>query len=286
MRRAPSPVIWVGGGVAVFVAFVLAYIGFVRTTTGQTLDDRAMVAAQTYLDADVTRRTAIGFLERLPEACAILALVVLVAAAITRRRIGAPLIAAGSLGGAVLTTQVLKSFLLGRPDLGVSAANVPSFPSGHVTLAAAAMTAVVLLTGPRHRPLVATLGGVFAAAAGVATFILGWHRPADVLGAYLVAGCWGLVGGWLILKREPEWNTWDDGERPPSALWLALPWIPAVVGIGTALVVWYFILRGNETDPALSAWFLVGGSAMIVGSAMAVFGFASALLTHQTQAAR
>lgn len=286
MRRSPSPVIWAVGGLAVIVALALAYYGFVLTTTGQTVDDRAMVAAQTYLDADVARATALRFLQHLPEASAVIAAVVLLIVAIARRRFEAVVIAAGTALGATATTQVLKNWVLGRPDLGVSAANVPSFPSGHVTVAAAAMVAIILVATPRIRPVLATLGGLFAAAAGVATYMLGWHRPADILGAYLVAGLWGLVGGWLVLLYEPEWNEWTDDDGAPSSLWSAVPWIPAVVGIVTAVSVWAFVLRGHETEDQLTAWFLVGGSAMITGSAMAVFAFASALLTHQTRSRR
>lgn len=284
MTRRPHPAAWIAAAIAVLIALGLAYYGFVLTTTGQTVDDRAMVAAQTYLGADQATHLALSFLQYLPELCAGLAVVVLVAVAIARRSLIAPAIAAASALGAAATTQLLKHVVLARPDLGISEATMPSFPSGHVTAATAAMIAIVLVTSPRFRPVVSTLGGLFAAAAGVATFMLGWHRPSDILGAYLVAGLWGLLGGWFVLRYEPEWNSWTYEHGAPSVAWRALPWIPALVGIATAVAVWAFILRGNETDDALAVWFLVGGSAAIIGSAMAVLGAASAFLTQQTHA--
>src|SRR5699024_1991314 len=64
-----------------------------------------------------------------------------------------------------------------------------SFPSGHTTLAATAMIALVLAAG-RARLVLAPLGAVWATAVGVGTLVAGWHRPSDVIGAMAVVAAW------------------------------------------------------------------------------------------------
>ena len=95
--------------------------------------------------------------------------------------------------GANLTTQVLKHLVVSREALGPGIDITPnSFPSGHTTLAAAATIAVVLASG-RARVVLAPLGALWTAAAGIGTLVLGWHRPSDVIGAILI------VAGWTFL---------------------------------------------------------------------------------------
>ncbi|HZK05242.1 MAG TPA: phosphatase PAP2 family protein [Actinomycetaceae bacterium] len=285
-RRPNHPAVW-GLALAFVVALlVLAYVGFVRTITGQTIDEQLLVAARGFLDAEVARDGALGFLRYLPEVSAAVAASGLVAASIVRRSISAPVVALVSALAAATTTQILKS-VLPRPNLGISEATMNSFPSGHTSVAAAAMLAIVLVASPRWRPVAATLGGAFASLAAAATYILGWHRPADVIGAVLVAGAWGLIGGWIILAREPKWNTWHRGTRgAPSGVWLGLPWIPAIVGLGTAVLTWWLLLR-EPTRPfdELVGWYILAGLGLVIGATMAVFGAASGLLTRETRAA-
>lgn len=89
-----------------------------------------------------------------------------------------------------LTTQVVKRVLVAREVLGPDIEITPnSFPSGHTTLAATAMIAVVLASG-RARVALAPLGAAWTAAAGVGTLVLGWHRPSDVIGAIVIAAAW------------------------------------------------------------------------------------------------
>nr|NLD40888.1 phosphatase PAP2 family protein [Actinomycetales bacterium] len=282
--RRPNPALWLMALMLVGALFVVAYIGFVRTATGQQLDDSLMVAAQRFLSVEVARNGAIGFLRYLPELSAVLAALALLVAAIVRRSITAPVIAVVAALAAASSTQILKA-LLPRPNLGISEATMNSFPSGHTTVAAAAMIAVVLVSSPRWRPAAATLGGLFASTAAASTYVLGWHRPADVIGAVLVAAGWGLIAGVVILWREPDWNTWQRGtEGAPSGVWLGLPWIPALVGLGSAVGIWYGLLR-EPTRPFedLLGWYVLAGLGLVLGATMGVFGAASGLLSQQTR---
>lgn len=92
--------------------------------------------------------------------------------------------------GANLTTQVIKHVLVTRQALGPGIDITPnSFPSGHTTLAATAMIALVL-AGGRARVALAPLGALWTLAAGLGTLVVGWHRPSDVIGAITIAAAW------------------------------------------------------------------------------------------------
>lgn len=117
-------------------------------------------------------------------------LVLTVVLVLLRRRPGLLLQIGVLVLGANLTTQVIKRVLVTREVLGPDIEITPnSFPSGHTTLAATAMIALVL-AGGRFRVVLAPLGAVWTAAAGIGTLVVGWHRPSDVIGAIAVAAAW------------------------------------------------------------------------------------------------
>ncbi|MEE1621261.1 phosphatase PAP2 family protein [Zafaria sp. J156] len=282
------PIWWILGMLAVAGVFSAAYWGFVLTATGQRADELALRGAA-YLDADLARRPALALLGDLPAAAAILLAVAVLAAAIARRDLVVPAIALAGFGAAVASTQLLKHVVLERPDKNISEASMNSFPSGHTTFAAAAMVAVFLLCSPRWRPLAAVFGGFYAAAAGGATFVLGWHRPADILAAYLVAAFWGLLAGLVIVLREPGWNTWNGpGSHWAAArAWTTLLWVPGVLGIAGAIVVYWRVsaaLAPGSEGSLLGH--LLAGVLFIVGAASFLFALGSAFFSWQTSARR
>ena len=161
---------------------------FVATSTGQALEDAALAGAahgQTRLwqlaepVLDVVSFTALA-------AGAAIAVVI----ALLRRRWSLAVSAILLVGGANLTTQVLKEWVLDRPALGGEFPGPPSLPSGHTTAAASFAAALVLVVPRRARPWVAVVGALYTAATGVSTLIGQWHRPSDVLAAVLVVLAW------------------------------------------------------------------------------------------------
>src|SRR5699024_11771690 len=79
--------------------------------------------------------------------------------------------------GANLTTQVIKQVVVTRDVLGPGIDVTPnSFPSGHTTLAASAMIALVLAAG-RARVVLAPLGAAWTKEAGHGTLVVGWTLP-------------------------------------------------------------------------------------------------------------
>jgi membrane-associated phospholipid phosphatase len=284
---ARNPLLWILGMLCVAAAFGVAYWAFVLTATGQQADNNALRGAIAYLDADTARRPALALLGELPTVSAGIGLLALALAAAVRRSLFAPAVAALAFGAAVLSSQVLKLVVLDRPDKDISEATVNSFPSGHSTFAAASMVAVFLVTSPRWRPLVATGGGLYAALAGSATFVLGWHRPADILAAYLLAVFWGLLGGLVILRRQASWNVWrgSSDHWASARAWVAVLWIPGVVSLGGAAAAYWFVAHARgETGTEGLGWYLVAGVLLIVGSALFLFGLGSAFFSNQTRA--
>ena len=92
--------------------------------------------------------------------------------ALVRRRIRLALVATVLVAGANLTCQVLKDYVIGRPDLGIAGTDIGapnSMPSGHVTVAASISVAAVLVLPPRLRGLAAVLGTVYLSLTGIAT---------------------------------------------------------------------------------------------------------------------
>lgn len=124
------------------------------------------------------------------------AAVVLVA--LIRRRADVALAAGAIMLVANVTTQILKPLLGGyHPvalEAGTHTVSAGSWPSGHATAAMSLALCAVLVASPRRRPIVASAGAVFAVAVCFSFLTLKWHYPSDVLGGFLVAGTWTLIG--------------------------------------------------------------------------------------------
>ena len=97
--------------------------------------------------------------------------------------------------GANETTQLLKPVLAAPHDiLPVHFVIAASFPSGHATAVMSLALCAVISAPARRRPLVGALMAAFAIAVCYSFLELGWHYPSDVLGGFLVAGTWTLLG--------------------------------------------------------------------------------------------
>ena len=131
--------------------------------------------------------------------------------ALIRRRARVAIAAGGILLAANVTTQILKPALgqfhpvsleAGTPTVGAGA-----WPSGHATAAMALALCAILVAGARWRPFVAAAGAAFAVAVCFSFLILIWHYPSDVLGGFLVAATWtliGVAGVWIADGRSPR----------------------------------------------------------------------------------
>jgi membrane-associated phospholipid phosphatase len=112
------------------------------------------------------------------------------------------------LGGANLSSQLLKPLSEVRPASawsGVPRIDLPSFPSGHATAAMSLALAAVLVAPRAWRPFAAAVGGAFAVGVGVSTVIEIWHYPSDVIGGFLLATGWALVALAALRAVEARW---------------------------------------------------------------------------------
>ncbi len=251
------------------VALAATYYFFVRTTTGQFIDESALVEAVEMHGA--AGKAATRLLDWLPALSLLIGALVVLVVTVVKRRWAAAGIAVAAAVGANVATQILKSLVPDRPFRGIETLELNSLPSGHTTLAASAAAAVFLMVSPRWRPLAGFLGGSFAVATGVSTLINQWHRPADVVAAFLVVGAFTLPAGWLIMRSGPRWNAWDgyNGHWASARLWVVLP---VLAGLGSAAVAAYSLLKiapGPAQEGSTTNYFWAGTSLIVISGYLA-----------------
>ncbi len=252
------------GTIGCAAALAATYYFFVRTTTGQFIDESALVEAVEIHGA--AGKASNQLLDWLPALSVLIASVVVLVVTVKRRRWAAAGIAVTAAVGANVATQLLKHLVPVRPFRGIETLEFNSLPSGHTTLAASAAAAVFLMVPPRWRPLTGFLGGSFAVATGVSTLINQWHRPADVVAAFLVVGAFMLPAGWLIMRTGARWNVWDGYNRhwASARLWVLLP---VLVGLASAAVAAYSLLKiapGPEQEDSTTNYFWAGTSLIVI----------------------
>ncbi|GAA1745938.1 phosphatase PAP2 family protein [Aeromicrobium alkaliterrae] len=186
-------------------AAVLAGLGFLAVTAvalwtaaGQDLDESSMNTVVAGRDTQLAVLSVLGYVS--------IAAVAIVAAgsvalALVRGEVRLAVAALGVIGGANLTTQLLKSEVLERSEFvgGIVAHN--SLPSGHTTVVAAALGALTLVSPTWLRPVVLTAGSFAVALTGASTVVAGWHRPSDVIAAVLVCLAWTALAALLVGGR-------------------------------------------------------------------------------------
>jgi membrane-associated phospholipid phosphatase len=260
----------------------LLYVVAVHTNWGQRIDDAA-------LDGRTHRTAVLNATSRLLDTISIASLALGSAAilviAIARRRPHLAIAAGTIILGANVSTQLLKKVVLDRPDLvgrQDTLGMTNSFPSGHSTVAMALAVALVLVVSERARPWAAFGGLAYATLVGAGTVTAGWHRPSDVVGAYLVVTAWtGATVAVLI------WTEGAERERP-SLLVRNMPTLsPFLAGIGIGVLLG--ALAGVSTtlvaarENQLDAVDLSGAYA---ASIAVIFGVALVLLVSVVAALR
>jgi len=269
IRRPPASnaALFLFGALLCAAAVALTYWGFVRTTTGQLADESAWREAEVAMPG--TKLQVLEFLDSLSLLSVFIAGAVVLVMTIRRRRLAPAVIALATFAAANISSQLLKRLFFDRPDRGVITLDFNSLPSGHTTLAASAAAVVFLLASPRWRPAVALAGGSYAVLAGASTFVNLWHRPADVVAAFLVVGTWTLIGGLVMLRTTPEWNYWPPGGQGRSSVpvFAALCWIPGLLSLLISVGTYLYAASGSTvlgSSESLLLYFW-SGLGLIVG---------------------
>jgi hypothetical protein len=127
------------------------------------------------------------------------------------------------------------------------------------------------MSSPRWRPMAGFVGGTFAIASGVSTLINQWHRPADVVAAFLLVGAFMIPAGWLIIRTGGVWNVWEGfGRHIGSArIWLTLP---VAIGLASAAVAVYSLAKiapGPAQEGSTTNYFWAGISLIVIAGYLA-----------------
>lgn len=280
MRSLPRGLVALAAAAAAGV--LLLYLLVVRTYWGQRLDEHAFVghdffAARAAQADSFLRIVSIGSLT--------LAVVLVAAVAVVRRRPRLALFAAASVGISILATEVLKLSLFERPQLVPSLIFDNSYPSGHTTVGMSVAVAAMLVV-PRRLLIPTAIGaGLFGAAFGVAVVAAGWHRPSDAVGAFLVviavaAACAALSHAYPdradALERHGRRVALPRiriGTTELGLLGLAL----GGLGIFALAALSYRGIPWTST----SAGFLLSAGAIVVSGLLCTLGLAAAMLAAE-----
>jgi membrane-associated phospholipid phosphatase len=198
---------------------------------GRAFDARALQAFAGVLRPPLTPTTA-GIAVLADPAPFVIGGLMLVAIALGRRRWLMAAIVPVVLLSANVCTQWLKPALTDQRTIavdGIDHVYPGSWPSGHATAAMSLGLCLVLVVGPRLRPLAALAGAGYAIAVGYSLVSGGWHLPSDVLGGYLVAAAFTLLGAAALAALERREPAGESGAVPWRTL--AAP-AGALVGAG------------------------------------------------------
>jgi membrane-associated phospholipid phosphatase len=175
------------------------------------------------------------------------------------------------------TTQLLKPLLAGPRDVvWWNPLSNASWPSGHATAAMSLALCAVIAAPARRRPVVAAAMSAFAIAVCYSFLELGWHYPSDVLGGFLIAATWTLLGVAGLSAYEARRPSPLPGATAVdrSGLSLGQALTPAVAMVLSAALLVGLILLARPhavlTYARLHRTFVIGaGGIAVVGMALA-----------------
>ena len=135
--------------------------------------------------------------------------------------------------GANVTTQILKDYILTRPNLGVTTGAGNSLPSGHTTVAVTLSLALIVVAPQWFRSPSAWIGWAWTSLMGVSVMMEGSHRPSDVITAALIAGAWALALS--PIERRPR----HGAKVQRVMVWASLALI-VIALLATGAAMWGF----------------------------------------------
>jgi membrane-associated phospholipid phosphatase len=246
-RRARTALIGAGAGVVLLAVtwYVAHYLSLGRSVDASVLRGfseltRPRLDRVTNFVAQLCSPRQYVFLAALP-----------VLVALMRRRPRVAAMIAVVLLCANETTQLLKPLLAGpRDPVQGLALGSASWPSGHATAAMSLALCSVIAAPPRRRPAVAAAMAAFAVAVSYSFLELAWHYPSDVLGGFLVAGTWTLLGiaALSILQARSERTAAEAGppRRASFSVGEALAPVGVMAAVAAVLIGLIVVARPHE----------------------------------------
>ncbi|MFF0225843.1 phosphatase PAP2 family protein [Streptomyces sp. NPDC004629] len=261
--------------VAVAVASVLVvavYLAFVGTATGQRWEN-AVLAGRLQDETLAAAHEADRNLDAVTTSSLGAAVAVLAVMGLVRRRYALTAVAVSTVGVSLLSAEVLKRYVLCRPDLVGAPGSLlrNSFPSGHTTIAMSVMFGLLIVVPLRLRGVAVGLCSLWATFVGAYTVAAGWHRPSDTIGADLLvlAVACGLTAA--LARTGRVRHVRERRHRLRALLVLAPLSCTALLGLGAGTVLLlYSMFRLAPGDPAVPLWAYRAGHALAAGASAAV----------------
>lgn len=258
-------------GLGFVAGFVLVYYVTVRTVQGRLFGDASLRGALMTRSALADGTNTVLNVVSVASLLGAVAVVAVVALVRLERVLG--LAAIGILVGANVSTLVLKSYLLERPDLGireVAPATLNSLPSGHATAVFSAVAALLFVVPARWRYPAVLVGLMAATLTALATMSAGWHRAGDSMAAVLLVGVWFAVAAAAVLIADTGGTDDRAGYlRPAPTRWLAVTCVGSIalgLALGTALSA-----AGHIRDATYGTWIaFLAGALFIIGTGIVV----------------
>ncbi|MFT4297215.1 MAG: phosphatase PAP2 family protein [Micropruina sp.] len=267
---SPRPLPGVGSplAAALFAGGLVGLIwwAMVGTRRGQRLD--ALALEGSHIGAWRVDAQADQLLSTVSVPTVAAIIVAVLAIGMVRGRWVAALAAATAVAGANLTTQLLKYRIFQRDDLLDYGAwnGTNTLPSGHTTVAAAALVGLILVVPPTLRSLTAAVGTLAVSAYGLATLVNQWHRPSDVAAAILVSCAWGYLAVAVIRLAERTGRRRDAAHSPGamSVILVALGICGVALTVAAGFLAWDGSPDAGDRTTALIAY--AGGIAALAGT--------------------
>ncbi len=257
----------------------------VRTATGQQFDDMVLAGFAANMPAWLSADTVLGLPLSSSSVMIGVATVFAVAGlavALSRRRwwLVGQLVAlfAVAYGAAKLLKHVLPREMLVRTEItesGVPLGNTA--PSGHTALTLAAVLVLLFAVPRTMRAIVAVVGFAWSLLVSALLIAHGWHRPSDILVAYLLVAAVALAS--LACTRgsgmdEPGTRVSSVGVQIVSSVLITAG---VALGLYAAYVVWQLV-PGLEVGAewavqpavAVSLIGIIAAGALIVGLTLAL----------------
>jgi membrane-associated phospholipid phosphatase len=233
-----------------------AYLLAVWTSSGQRFEDAVLGAAERATGGEQEVR-ATRTLEMITVSSVAVAVSVVIAIGLLRRRPSLALLATGVIAASLVITEIVERSAP-RPlllEAGVRRED-QSFPSGHAAIAMSVMCALAMVVPYRFRGWVLLPASFAATAIGLATITAHWHRPSDVVASDLIAVlCTGAAVATLA-----RW-----GSVRPATLRTAPGRVARALLVGAYGVVALVAVVGSLSESPLTA-----GRAIVVAGAAAV----------------
>ena len=251
---------------------------FVRSARGQVFEEFALRGSR--IGAWRLDDQASALLDMVSTPALVLAMLLVVILGAIRGQWVSGVAAAAAVAGANISTQVLKAWVFDRPEFpgdGVAVSG-NSLPSGHTTVAASVMFALVLVIPPALRALMAWLGVGVITAFGFATLVNQWHRPSDTVAAVLVVTAWASAAVFVI--RLVAWAGGRPMVRSRPGVAFVVLLLLAVIALGIAgfcgYVTWNADLASATRTTQFAAY--AGGAALLGAATFAGLGMVLAML--------